>query len=76
MHTGGLNLEGVGHAKDCTSGGWGDASPPACRQGGWADHLRTEEEKMVQAIRRQTLTGRPSGSNDCIAGKVECPIFH
>jgi len=35
--------------------------------GDWADYLRTEDEKMVEAIRRQTMTGRASGSNDFIA---------
>ena len=37
------------------------------RRAGWADYLRTEDEKVVEAIRRQTMTGRPSGSKDFIA---------
>ncbi|OQB75997.1 MAG: Transposase IS200 like protein [Planctomycetes bacterium ADurb.Bin126] len=33
----------------------------------WTDYLRTEDEKMVEAIRRQTMTGRPSGGDGFIA---------
>ena len=34
----------------------------------WSDYLRTEDEKAVEAIRRQTMTGRPTGSKEFIAG--------
>ncbi len=33
----------------------------------WADYLRTENERMVEAIRQRTMTGRPSGGDDFIA---------
>jgi len=33
----------------------------------WTDYLRTEDERMVEAIRRQTMTGRPSGSDSFVA---------
>ncbi len=33
----------------------------------WTDYLRTEDEKMVEAIRRQTMTGRASGGDGFIA---------
>ena len=38
-----------------------------CPVPNWADCLRTEDEKRVEAIRRQTMTGRPSGNKDFIA---------
>jgi putative transposase len=33
----------------------------------WSAYLRTEEEEMVERIRRQTLTGRPCGGREFVA---------
>jgi putative transposase len=33
----------------------------------WSAHLQTDDEEMVEAIRRQTLTSRPCGSQDFVA---------
>ena len=33
----------------------------------WTDYLRSEDEKMAESIRRQTMTGRPSGDESFVA---------
>jgi putative transposase len=38
------------------------AFPPAGVVRDWGEWLKTEDEQQTQALRRQTLTGRPCGS--------------
>jgi putative transposase len=33
----------------------------------WRDYLRSEDKKMTESLRRQTMTGRPSGSGEFVS---------